>query len=385
MGIFQEALRDAKALTLQGRLMEATREIQRGLGVEVATEAPPVAGSSGDERGVAGTWKTGSFKTPGADAVVEDVAFREVLKPATPPAPVVEPAAWVPPAPGADFDLKSFVFGAQHYGYRLFIPSHRGTAALPLLVMLHGCKQDALDFSAGTAMNALAERDQFMVLYPQQIKKANSMGCWNWFEPAHQQRSMGEPGMIAALVTHIVQSHNGDGQRVYIAGLSAGGAMAALVGKLHPEVFSAVAVHSGLPPGAARDLPTALAAMRSGPGKTANVQAIGLPTLVIQGSADKTVASANANRMAQEEVAHWARQGVALSLQKFDSQAPGTRGATVSRWSDQQGKPRVEVWSIASAPHAWAGGNASGSFTDPKGPSASEAVVRFFRLGGSAA
>lgn len=377
MGIFQDALREAKALTLQGRLMEATRQIQLGLGAGAGAAKPSAGGSNSDEVEMPVEWSTGPSRAPAADVAVEDIAFREVFK----PVPLVEPVTSVPPAPGADFDLKNFVFGAQHYGYHLFIPANRGTAALPLLVMLHGCKQDALDFSAGTAMNALAERDQFMVLYPQQIRHANSMGCWNWFEPAHQQHGRGEPGMIAALASHIVQTHNGDAPRVYVAGLSAGGAMAALVGKLHPEIFAGVAVHSGLPPGAARDLPTALAAMRSGPGRTAGVVPIGLPTLVIHGSADKTVASANASRMAQEEVAYWARQGVALDLQKFDSHTQSGRGATVSRWSDPRGKALVEVWSIASAPHAWAGGDASGSYTDPKGPSASEAVVWFFGLG----
>jgi poly(hydroxyalkanoate) depolymerase family esterase len=280
------------------------------------------------------------------------------------PAGAAEPAV---PAPAASsFSPGTFQSGKHRYPYKVFVPS-QSRPGLPVVVMLHGCKQDAADFAAGTAMNAVAEREKFIVVYPEQLRQANSMGCWNWFEPAHQRRGEGEPAMIAALASHIAALHRADAARIYVAGLSAGGAMAALVGKLYPDVFAAVGVHSGLAPGAAKDVASAFTAMRGGPGRSAALGAIGLPTIVFQGAGDKTVSPLNANAIAQEEVAAWAREGVHLSPARSDVPSSEGRESSVVRWTDQAGKAHVEIWTIQSAPHAWAGGDACRFFHRPQG------------------
>ena len=224
-------------------------------------------------------------------------------------------------------------------------------------------------------MNALAEEHQVMVLYPEQITSANAMRCWNWFEPAHQQAARGEPGMIAALTQKIVQNHNADPQRVYIAGLSAGGAMAAVVSSLYPNIFAAVGVHSGLAAGAAQDMVSAFAAMRSGAkGRTAPV----MPTIVFHGTADKTVHPDNGDHIT--DAALTALKASGLELVKTHS-ARGNKGEEKTGrvvYSTADGKPYIENWRIDDGTHAWSGGDAAGSYTDPDGPSASAAMLAFF-------
>ncbi|WP_411884902.1 alpha/beta hydrolase family esterase [Polaromonas sp. YR568] len=376
MRIFHDAMLRARELTLGGKLMEATLAIQQGLGLAHKAER-----SSADDGPVVDMPHAPVphgkpvFYSPAAD--VEDVAFREFVSPEE-TAGAAEAADTPAPAPVASsFSPGTFESGKHRYPYKVFVPSHP-RPGLPVVVMLHGCKQDAADFAAGTAMNAVAEREKFIVVYPEQLRQANSMGCWNWFEPAHQARGEGEPAMIAALASHIASLHRADPARIYIAGLSAGGAMAALAGKLYPEVFAAVGVHSGLAPGAARDVASAFTAMRRGPGKSAALGAIGLPTIIFQGSGDKTVSPANADAIAQEEVASRAREGIHLSSTRSEVPSSEGRESSVVRWTDQAGTAQVEIWTIQSAPHAWAGGDAAGSFTDPKGPNASQAMVRFF-------
>jgi poly(hydroxyalkanoate) depolymerase family esterase len=245
--------------------------------------------------------------------------------------------------------------------------------------MLHGCKQDSEDFANGTAMNEIAERDKFMVLYPEQPRTANSMGCWNWFDPAHQARDRGEPAMIAALTRQVASNHGVDTARTYVAGLSAGAAMAAIMGQLYPEIFAAVGVHSGLAPGAAHSVASAFSAMSKGPGPRAKTGAIGTPVIIFQGSGDSTVAQANADAIIRSELDACSSKGTALIQDKKASDALGKRASTTTVWTNAAGKPVIESWTIDAGPHAWSGGHASGSFTDPKGPSATQAMVDFFR------
>ncbi len=245
--------------------------------------------------------------------------------------------------------------------------------------MLHGCRQDAADFARGTAMNRHGQARGCMVLYPEQTAKANRMRCWNWFDKAHQGHA-GEPAMIAALVQQVVQAHGADRQRVYIAGLSAGGAMAAVVAGLYPQLFAALGVHSGIPPGAATDVISAFAVMRRGAQRPRQFAAHGLamPTLAIHGSADDTVHPGNTRELVA--AAHLALQatGLALTEVQLDGPPSGERRTRISRWCDRQGRSHLEHWTVEPGGHAWFGGDAAGSFTDPQGPDASHALLDFF-------
>ena len=307
----------------------------------------------------------------------------------TSPIDAKSPASAVSPQGGA-FLAGEFVFEGTTYPYRLYVPALSRTQGaevtdMPLLVLLHGCTQNAQDFAAGTAMNTLADTHGCLVLYPQQITSGNAQMCWNWFEPAHQAAGKGETGLIAALTQHIldqpadhfVQGGAADPARVYIAGLSAGGAMAAVVAAQHPSLFAALGVHSGLAAGAAHDMMSAFKAMGLG---AAGSAAAALPTIVFHGTADGTVSPANGDRVAQAAVKALQVRGPKL-VASHDQQVGDARGSKKARrtvYRNALGTPQVEQWSVASGPHAWSGGNAAGSYTDPAGPSASAAMLAFF-------
>jgi poly(hydroxyalkanoate) depolymerase family esterase len=270
--------------------------------------------------------------------------------------------------------------------YRLFIPAHRPDAPMPLLLMLHGCKQNPDDFAAGTRMNEFAERHGFVVAYPAQTARANGASCWNWFEKRDQQREGGEPEILTGIVREISASHPIDPRRVFVAGLSAGAAMAVILGETYPELFAGIGVHSGLPYGAASDVATAFNAMRGGmslwPGRAVHEPASegsAVPTIVFHGDLDTTVASSNG-----DSVAARAARGLGLSdpvampaaHPTADSQT--VRAHTAKVYADRDGAPRVEHWVVHGAAHAWSGGSTQGSYTDAKGPDASAEMVRFF-------
>ncbi|HYE40116.1 MAG TPA: PHB depolymerase family esterase [Ramlibacter sp.] len=287
------------------------------------------------------------------------------------------PDAPAPAARGAEFIAGSHAAAGSERSYRLFVPPGAGTRPLPMVVMLHGCTQTAEDFAAGTAMNELAREQGFFVLYPQQSAKANPQRCWNWFKHSHQKRGRGEPALLASMVREVTARHGIDPKRVYVAGLSAGGAMAAILGEAYPELFAAVGVHSGLAAGCAADLPGALAAMKGSTSKTRGAPASRMPTIVFHGDADSTVHPDNA----QAVIAACA--GADLTAEEESVSHKGRRRATRRVYRSAQGQVVAEHWVVHGASHAWSGGRASGSYTDARGPDASAEMLRFFWAQGS--
>lgn len=274
--------------------------------------------------------------------------------------------------PGTFID-GSFAAAAGARTYKLYVPAAvqdgRG-AAVPLVVMLHGCTQHPEDFARGTRMNELADELGFVVVYPAQSEQANPQRCWNWFSALDQKRDEGEPSIIAGIAREVMGRCSIDAGRVYVAGMSAGGAMAVIMGTLYPDLFAAVGVHSGLPFAAADDLPTALAAMK---GSFARPRPAGtpLPVIVFHGDEDKMVHPVNA----AEVIAQTAH--AAMDKESAPGEGGGRRYTrTVHRREDAV--PFAEHWLVHGLGHAWSGGDPSGSHTDAAGPSASREMLRFF-------
>ncbi len=277
-----------------------------------------------------------------------------------------------PALPGKFVD-GSFTNAAGTRSYKLYIPSNYSGAKVPLVVMLHGCTQDPDDFANGTQMNLLAEEMGCLVVYPAQSQQANASRCWNWFSAVDQTRGQGEPSIIAGITETIMHDHAIDPEQVYVAGLSAGGAMATIMGTLYPELYAAVGVHSGLPFASAKDLPSALAAMKGnfGPGKPG---AKSVPIIVFHGDKDTTVHPACGDEIVKRG-AHAASRDIVVEPGCVPDGHSYTR--TVHQRAD--GTPQAEQWLIHGAGHAWSGGSAHGSYTDGKGPDASREMMRFFQ------
>ncbi len=257
-----------------------------------------------------------------------------------------------------------------HDGFSLFVPTAAPRRAPPLLVMLHGAGQDPEDFAAGTAMNSAAERHGFIVLYPAQSTRDNAHRCWNWFDPAHQTRDGGEPARIVALTLATARERQVDPERIYVAGMSAGGAMAALLGELFPDVYAAVGVHSGLAAGSASDLSSALAAMRGS--SRADRGPSGMPTIVFHGDKDSTVNAINGAHVIE------AALGAGGPYESVEHTGADGRQHTRRRYATEGSGEAGEHWTLHDAGHAWSGGSKAGSFADPRGPDASEEMLRFF-------
>lgn len=290
------------------------------------------------------------------------------------PAPVKAPD----PPPGAKFLSESFSGAQGSRPYKLYVPSgYRGSQPVPLIIMLHGCLQSPDDFAAGTRMNEAAERQVCLVAYPAQTASANSSRCWNWFNPADQRRGQGEPAIIAGIARRIMEGYAVDPRRVYVAGLSAGGAEAAVLAETYPDLFAAVGVHSGLACGAATDMSSALVAMRAGAASQRRSRpaesAPPIPAIVFHGDRDTTVHPSNGDAVA----AH-AMPGGALRTRAQQGSVVGGHAYTKTVTTDASGRTLLEQWVVHGAGHAWSGGSPSGSYTDPRGPDATAEMLRFF-------
>lgn len=299
-----------------------------------------------------------------------------------------EPASRVDvPLPGA-FLNRSFRNSAGTRKYMLYVPASYATESgdpVPAIVMLHGCTQSPDDFAAGTRMNALADQHGFLVIYPAQAANANKSRCWNWFRPEDQVRDSGEPSLIAGITREVASEYRIDTRRIFVAGMSAGASMAVILGAMYPELYVAVGAHSGLPYGAAHDMPSAFSAMQGGaalPGQLAipTSRAEGsnrTPTIVFHGDNDRTVNARNGAAIV-EQVTVVGSDQQPLRAKVQTGTTPGGRRYRRTDYLDHADQTVVEHWMVHGAGHAWSGGSPAGSFTDPTGPDASAEMIRFF-------
>ena len=381
---FKDGMLGATRLVRSGKLTEATALLQRTLRGEGGVDPDPSAerdtrlpspASSTGRISETQTTPPGQQDGPKKDtlfdlqSVFEGLGFNPFAQ-----SPSVAP--FDDNAHGGSFLLKRIDTPAGSRPYKLYVPAVYHGTALPLVVMLHGCTQSPDDFAAGTRMNVLAEEQGLLICYPGQTSSANSSKCWNWFNAGDQQRGTGEPSIIAAITRDVMAQYVVDPSRVYVAGLSAGGALAATMGQVYPDLYAGVAVHSGLACGAATDMSSAFRVMRQGsaaprPAMSSVVPAV--PTIVFHGDRDSTVNPVNG-----DEVAAQILKGEALRTEVDDGQVLRGHAFRRTRYLDRQGRAVVEQWAIHGAGHAWAGGSSTGSYTDPQGPDASREMMRFF-------
>lgn len=285
----------------------------------------------------------------------------------------------------AQFLKGTFKSSQGSHDYRLYIPSNYVQAVeqslqVPLIVMLHGCTQSPEDFAVGTRMNELAEEHQCLIVYPSQPASANPNRCWNWFRPTDQQQGQGEPAWLAELTRSVVKDYAVDPSRVYIAGLSAGAAMAVIMAETYPELYAAVGVHSGLAYRSATDLPSAMLAMHKG--GSADLQAAKnsqfVPMIVFHGDQDHTVSIRNGEQVVEQAKQRLQAQKTGLNIQQHKKSSEQNCRSTQLEIKDDKGVSQLEYWKMHGAGHSWAGGSSAGSYTDPNGPDASKEMLRFF-------
>jgi len=387
----QDIVREATRLTRAGQLVEATVLLQRMLRGENAPHA-----TSRTTGGIALTGR----EPPIIDAKANTIEEKDTTQsaPATLARPRTLGASLNRTRKGAGFGLRgaikraplseqdivpegarfiedTYSNSAGSRAYRLFIPSGYQGQPLPLVVMLHGCTQSPEDFAAGTRMNFIAEEQTCFVVYPAQRSEANQAKCWNWFRTADQRRGKGEPSLIAGITRKVMRDYSVDPNRVYVAGLSAGAAAAAVMGATYSDLYAAIGVHSGLACGAAIDLPSAFVAMRQGGGSNEVILGEGspVPTIVFHGDRDTTVHPNNGDQILEQSVR-------TTSTQKnvHRGRVPGGHAYTRTIHTDASGRGIFEHWNIHGAGHAWSGGSSAGSYTDPRGPDATREMLRFF-------
>jgi poly(hydroxyalkanoate) depolymerase family esterase len=406
---FADAMRAAMNLTRDQKLVEATRVIQRALsgGEQVPSDSPSEArapllgidnkvidltaeiiepetmasaGLKADTRlGQSQPSRIAKWNAGSLGKALAKLRHTKLPRFSLDGLTVGRPRKALEIPEGAQFLSRSFACAAGSRNYKLYIPRRPQTGRRALLVMLHGGTQDANDFAAGTRMNALAEEHGFIVAYPSQSKAANASLCWNWFSPENQMRGRGEPAIIAGITSEIVTEYAVDPARVFVAGLSAGGAMAAVMGATYPDLYAAVGVHSGLPYRSAADLPSAFAAMRGDAGlrggsrksRGAGNDSPRVRTIIFHGDADNIVHSSNAANMVEAE-----RAG--QSVEHAEARHAAIRAHTRTVTRDKTGAVVVEQWIVHGSGHAWSGGSPDGTYTDPHGPDASREMLRFF-------
>jgi len=277
---------------------------------------------------------------------------------------------------GAKFVEGTYSNSAGSRTYKLFVPTGYQGQPLPLIVMLHGCTQSPEDFAAGTRMNFIAEEQTCLVVYPAQGSDANPSKCWNWFRRSDQQRGAGEPSLIAGITRQVMHDYSVDPKRVYVAGLSAGGAAAAIMGITYRDLYAAVGIHSGLAYGAATDIPSAYAAMRQG-GASGRRDSFGkgppVPTIIFHGDRDTTVHPNNGGQVLEQIIG---KSSTKKTVHR--GRIPEGHDYTRTTHIDMGGREILEHWSIHGGAHAWSGGSPSGSYTDPRGPDATREMLRFF-------
>jgi poly(hydroxyalkanoate) depolymerase family esterase len=382
---------EALALVRAGRLQEATDLLMGNAnsGATASANAAPMPpqphgrmASGLAARGMGGVQdalnkldiRGDNISVPPVVSTAAPTAFKQRQKASM---PAQAPSASEP----GRFECAAFTHNGASHPYFLYTPETAAPAGgRPLVLMLHGCTQDAQDFARGTRMNATAEAAGALVLYPTQTQSANANGCWNWFRPEDQKAGAGEPALLLAMVQHAVSAHAVDAKRVYVAGLSAGGAMAAVLAQQHPEVFAAFGVHSGLPAGAANNMMGALSAMKSGakgwraPSPKNGAQVV--PLIVMHGDADTTVHQCNAALLLEG-----AASGMSTSVQTQE-QGTSSDGRRFTRTCvvdpAAPGNVVAEHWLLHGAGHAWSGGDARGSHTSAHGVNASAEMLRFF-------
>src|SRR5712692_1370428 len=406
----QAGMAEATRLVRAGRLAEATALIQRTLGrVPVSNvsvvdadraDAPgasvlPLRDDSSPTTELSGEGMARSRRTGGDALAARLAAALSTLSPQTQRFPGSMARISVPLRPvtpevipssleaGGQFVDGSYSNPAGTRTYKLYIPRGYTGQAVPLVVMLHGCTQRPMDFAAGTRMNELAEGHTFLVAYPEQAHSANGSPCWNWFQESDQQRDGGEPSLIAGITRQIMSQYRIESSRVYMAGMSAGGAMAVILAAMYPDLYAAVGVHSGLAYGAAHDLPSAFAAMHQGTVYHARHLREIIPLIAFHGDGDTTVAPVNADCLLDQwlQAASDGLGSVRRSVRDVKverGQVASGHAYTRSIYHDVSGRAIMEKWMVHKAGHAWSGGSPSGSYTDPKGPDASAEMVRFF-------
>jgi poly(hydroxyalkanoate) depolymerase family esterase len=389
----QDIVREATRLTRAGQLVEATVLLQRMLRGETATDA-----TSGIPGRIALTGSKPLIIDAKANTIEETdspnlaratspqprmlrafdikrqsgLALRGLIKRAPLSTPDIVPE-------GARFIEGAFSNAEGSRAYKLFIPSRYQGQQLPLVVMLHGCTQSPDDFAAGTRMNFIAEEQTCFVVYPAQRREANQAKCWNWFRTADQQRGRGEPSLIAGITRQIMRDYSVDPKRVYVGGLSAGGAAAAIMGATYPDLYAAIGIHSGLACGTASDLPSAFVVMRQGGSAASSGSGVILsdgptvPTIVFHGDRDITVHPSNGDQILEQST-----RTTRTQKKVHRGRVPGGHAYTRMIHTDASGREIFEHWTIHGAGHAWSGGSPSGSYTDPRGPDATREMLRFF-------